>query len=63
MNFISKYKANISGIIIGAFFGYAYFHYIGCKSGTCLITSKPINSTLYGAFLGNIIIEFFNSKK
>lgn len=39
----------IIGVIIGAVLGYAYYHYVGCASGTCAITSKPLNSTLYGA--------------
>ena len=56
MNFIVKYKANLAGIAVGAILGYIYYHFIGCSSGTCLITSKPINSTLYGAFLGNILV-------
>lgn len=38
--------------LIGATMGYLYFYFIGCNSGTCAITSKPTNSTLYGAFMG-----------
>ena len=34
------------GIAIGALAGYAYYFYVGCASGTCAITSKPLNSTL-----------------
>lgn len=56
MQFILKYKANLIAIALGAIGGYMYYHFIGCSSGTCLITSKPINSTLYGAFLGNVLI-------
>ncbi|PRZ24093.1 hypothetical protein [Flavobacterium granuli] len=45
------------GIIIGAIGGYLYYHYVGCLSGSCAITSKPLNSTLYGSLLGGL---FFN---
>ena len=38
--------------LIGATLGYLYFYFIGCNSGTCAITSKPTNSTLYGTFMG-----------
>jgi hypothetical protein len=38
--------------IIGAILGFSYYHFIGCNSGSCAITSQPINSTLYGAFMG-----------
>ena len=46
------------GVLVGAVSGYTYYHYIGCASGTCAITSKPINSTIYGAVLGGLL---FNS--
>ncbi|MFC1785069.1 DUF6132 family protein [Candidatus Neomarinimicrobiota bacterium] len=39
-------------IILGGAVGFTYYYFIGCKSGTCAITSSPVNSTLYGVFLG-----------
>ena len=59
MNFIIKNKITILGTIIGAVAGYLYFYYVGCQSGTCAITSKPINSSLYGAVLGYLISTNF----
>ncbi len=47
------------GIAIGALAGYAYYFYVGCASGTCAITSKPINSTLYGALMGGLLFNMF----
>lgn len=41
----------------GAAAGYAYYHYIGCMSGTCPITSNPYISTLYGAAVGALMIS------
>lgn len=43
------------GALLGAAAGYAYYYYIGCANGTCAITSKPLNSSLYGAFMGGLI--------
>ncbi len=43
------------GIAIGAILGFAYYYFIGCSSGTCPITSNPINSILYGAFAGLVL--------
>ena len=40
------------GVIFGGAIGFAYYYFIGCKSGTCAITSSPVNSTLYGVMLG-----------
>lgn len=47
------------GIIVGAIAGYLYYFYVGCASGTCAITSKPLNSTLYGALMGGLIFNIF----
>lgn len=63
MNFILKYKFAIIGILIGAIGGYLYYHFVGCASGTCAITSKPINSTLYGALMGGLLFTSFKKDK
>lgn len=47
------------GVIVGAVSGYAYYHFVGCVSGTCMITSKPINSTLYGGLMGGLFFNMF----
>lgn len=54
---------SIAGIALGAIGGYLYYHFIGCYSGTCAITSKPLNSTLYGALMGGLFINLFISSK
>lgn len=59
MEFISKHKLTIVGVILGAIGGYFYYHFIGCASGTCAITSKPLNSTLYGAMMGGLLFNVF----
>lgn len=45
------------GSLIGAAGGYMYYHFVGCSTGTCAITSSPINSTLYFAILGGVIMN------
>lgn len=50
-----KYKFIIIGVIMGAIAGYWYYSAIGCSSGTCAITSKPLNSTIYGALMGGLL--------
>jgi len=47
------------GIIIGGIAGYLYYHFVGCASGSCAITSKPVNSTLYGGLLGGLLFNMF----
>ncbi|WP_269242839.1 DUF6132 family protein [Flavobacterium limnophilum] len=47
------------GIVVGAIAGYLYYYYVGCASGTCSITSKPLNSSLYGALMGGLLFNMF----
>ena len=63
MNFIIKHKLTIIGIIAGAIGGYLYYHFVGCASGTCTITSKQMNSTLYGAMMGGLLFNMFKKEK
>jgi hypothetical protein len=51
------------GILLGAVAGYLYWYYIGCTSGSCAITSSPVNSTLYGALMGGLLLNTFETKK
>ncbi len=48
---------------IGALAGYAYYYFIGCSSGHCPISSKPLNATAYGAVLGFLTFSNFNTFK
>lgn len=63
MSFILKYRLSIIGIVLGAMGGYLYYHFVGCASGTCAITSKPLNSTLYGALIGGLLFSMFKKEK
>lgn len=63
MEFLKEYKLTILGIVLGAIGGYAYYYYVGCASGTCAITSKPLNSTAYGALLGALFFNIFQKEK
>lgn len=59
------YKQNsliVFGALTGAIGGYLYWKYIGCVSGTCAITSKPINSTIYFAVIGALVFSLFKKK-
>jgi hypothetical protein len=51
------------GITLGAVAGFLYWFYIGCNSGTCAITSSPVNSTLYGGLMGGLVLNMFERNK
>jgi hypothetical protein len=49
------FRYGIPGIL-GAAVGFAYYHYVGCASGTCPLTSNPWTSTAYGAVVGVLLV-------
>lgn len=53
----------VIGAVAGALAGYLYWQQIGCASGTCMITSKPVNSTAYGALMGGLLFGIFKKEK
>jgi phage shock protein PspC (stress-responsive transcriptional regulator) len=54
--FIQSRFWQILGGIFGGMAGYFYWRNVGCASGTCLITSKPLNSIVYFAVLGYFVL-------
>lgn len=63
ITFIKRQLFIIIGVIIGGILGYLYYHFVGCSSGTCAITSKPINSTIYGMIMGGLLADFIKGLK
>ena len=61
--FIKKHILKIAGIIVGGIAGFAYYHFVGCASGTCPITSSPYISTIYGALMGYLLFDMFKKKE
>jgi hypothetical protein len=63
MEFIAKYKLTLIGVVMGSIGGFLYYYFIGCSSGTCAITSNPINSSLYGALMGGLVFNMTKEQK
>jgi uncharacterized membrane protein YdjX (TVP38/TMEM64 family) len=63
MNWILSNKLIIAGALIGAIGGFLYWKYIGCLTGTCAITSSPVNSTIYFSFMGGLLFSAFKKDK
>jgi hypothetical protein len=66
---VSKYKLEVAGLMMGAVAGWCYWYFVGCASGTCLISSRPLNAMIYGGTMGALLLSMFkkdnstNSKK
>lgn len=61
-HFLKKYRLTFFGLLIGAIAGYAYYYFVGCNSGTCAITSSPINSTIYGVLMGGLLFNMIQTE-
>lgn len=61
--FVKNNYLTFVGVGLGAVAGYLYWLQIGCNSGTCAITSDPINSTIYWALMGGLILNMFKKDK
>lgn len=62
MDFFKRHRKVILGILVGMFGGYLYWYFIGCVSGTCAITSSPVNSSVYGALMGGLLANSFKKE-
>lgn len=45
--------------VAGMVGGYLYWRYVGCTTGTCPITSSPVNSSIWGAAMGGLLLSSF----
>lgn len=61
--FIRKNLLTIIGIPLGALSGFLYWKFVSCNTGTCAITSNPLNSTLYGSVMGGLVFSMFKKDK
>ena len=63
MKYLKTHSLTLIGIFVGAIAGYLYWQQVGCLSGTCPITSTWHNSTAYGALMGGLLFNLFQSLK
>jgi len=57
-------KIKILSAVAGGILGWLYYHFVGCQSGSCPITSNPYTSMIFGAaFIGLILPDILKKKK
>jgi hypothetical protein len=52
-----KFWRPFLAVVTGGLLGFLYYYYVGCKSGTCAITSNPYMSMLWGGLMGFFLIN------
>lgn len=62
INLLKKHGLTLLGVALGALSGFLYWYFVGCASGTCPITASPVNSTLWGAVMGGLLLSMFETK-
>jgi hypothetical protein len=45
------------GVTIGGIAGFLYYHFVGCTSGHCPITSNPYMTILWGGIMGWFVVS------
>jgi hypothetical protein len=45
------------GVIVGGLAGFLYYHFVGCNSGSCAITSNPYRSMIAGGIFGFLMVN------
>jgi hypothetical protein len=61
--YLLKYKFSLLGAAVGAIGGYIYYLNYSCSNGSCMISSSPTISTLYGSMMGVLLIHSFTENK
>ena len=49
--------------LLGVGGGFAYYWFIGCNTGGCMITSSPYMSMIWGGMVGYLLPDFFVKKE
>jgi hypothetical protein len=52
---VGVWGTRVLAAMLGAAAGYAYYKFVGCRTGACPLTSNPWISTIYGAFVGGLL--------
>jgi len=52
---LNRWARLVLGVLVGGVLGFAYYYFIGCRTGACPFTSNPWISTGYGALVGVVL--------
>ncbi|MGB8932108.1 MAG: DUF6132 family protein [Anaeromyxobacteraceae bacterium] len=53
---LRRHWRTLVGVVAGAIGGALYSHFIGCRTGTCAITSNPWRAAIFFGIVGAIAL-------
>ena len=63
IEFLKKHRKEFIAIGIGCLAGWAYYYFVGCSSGGCMISGTWYISVPYGGLLGYLFLGSFLKSK
>ncbi len=46
------------GVVVGLLLGYAYYYFVGCRSGACPLRANPYYNLLLGGLIGYLVTDW-----
>ena len=56
---LKKWLRPVLFTVVGALVGLAYYALVGCSTGSCAITSSPVNTMVYTGLIGLLLSGAF----
>ncbi|MDP4187175.1 MAG: hypothetical protein Q8907_12910 [Bacteroidota bacterium] len=53
----SRFLKPFLGIVIGGIAGYLYYRFVGCSTGSCIVTGSPLGSIIFGSLFGLFLVS------
>ncbi len=59
---LKKWMRPILFTLGGVMVGYLYYRFVGCSTGSCAITSSPVNAMIYMGLIGFLLSVIFGKR-
>ena len=56
---LKKWMRPLMFTLGGVIVGFLYYRFVGCSTGSCAITSNPVNSMIYMGLMGWLLSGVF----
>ena len=60
---LKKWMRPILFTLGGVMVGYLYYRFVGCSTGSCAITSSPVNAMIYMGLIGFLLSVIYGKRR